>query len=62
MQSKKTRFYNKKTFFLNHRAKKKVFLQFKEIKRHFHTLECLFCYSYYILHNTGCKTLHELYL
>ena len=25
-------------------------------------MECVFCYSYYILHNTGCKTLRELYL
>ena len=38
------------------------FLQFKERKGYFNTLECLFCYSYYILHNTDCKTLHELYL
>ena len=38
------------------------FLQFKERKRHFDTLECLFCHSYYILHNTGCKILNELYL
>ena len=38
------------------------FLQFKERKRYFNTLECLFCYSYYILHNTDCKTLHEFYL
>ena len=38
------------------------FLQFKEMKRYFNTLECLFRYSYYILHNTVCKTLHELYL
>ena len=37
------------------------FLQFKERKKYFNTLECLFSYSYYILHNTGCKTLHELY-
>ena len=31
------------------------FLQFKERKRYFNTLECLFCYSYYILHNKAVK-------
>ena len=58
----KNSFFNKKTFFLNHHPPKIVFyffiLQFKKRKRYFNTLECLFCYSYYILHNTGCKTIH----
>ena len=38
------------------------FLQFKERKRYFITLEGLFYYSYYILHNTCCKKLYEMYV
>ena len=63
MQNKTIFFLNKSFYFLNHHNFFFFFfLQFKERKTYFNTLECLFCYSYYILHNTGCKTLHELYL
>ena len=63
---KKTFFLIRKLFLKKHRPKKTVFIfifhNLKKGKDIFNTLECLFCYSYFILHNTGCKTLHELYL